>query len=520
MNVLCLCSGISAVSVATEELGWETIAFAEIEKFPSAVLAQRWPDKPNLGDITKFREWPEELLALVDMVAGGTPCQAFSLAGQRASLSDERGNLTLIYAHLISHIDQIRARHGRPPVVCLWENVPGVLNTDDNAFGCFLAALAGEIVPLAPPGGRWTDAGYVRGPERAIAWRLIDAQYFGVAQRRERVFALAGAGAFRPEEILFESEGVRRDSPPSRETGERVAGTLAQGSLGSGSACGGDGREAFLEIAPMAIQAGAMKENPNIGPDGVGIRTDGLAYTLEARPEVQAVAALGLIPAITGPLLANGKAAGSATMQDAQMGMLIPQVVPAVTSKWAKGSGGPSGDECQNLIATSFGEIARTLSARHDGIPCADRGPDIIAVSFAENSRHELRLEGGDGERTGCLSTGGGMPGQGVPMIAFAQNQLGEVRTSEVMGTLNTNSNASGRSTPMVASPSLGVRRLTPRECERLQAFPDDFTLIPYRGKPIEGCPDGPRYKALGNSWAVCCPRWICRRIHAWFLRN
>lgn len=245
MRFLSICSGIEAASVAFHPLGWQALAFAEIEPFPCSLLAHHYPQVPNLGDLTRWREWSPQLLAQADVLCGGTPCQAFSVAGLRGSLSDERGNLTLTFCHLYDEIDRIRHLHGRSPAVCLWENVPGVLNTPDNAFGHFLAGLAGEDVPLTPPGSRWTDAGYVRGPRRAIAWRVLDAQYFGLAQRRERVFVVASADpAFDPAAVLFELDGLRRDTPPRRGPGEGAAPTLSArtkggGGLGTDAECDG-----------------------------------------------------------------------------------------------------------------------------------------------------------------------------------------------------------------------------------------------------------------------------------------
>jgi DNA (cytosine-5)-methyltransferase 1 len=152
MKYLSLCSGIEAASVAWHKLGWKAFGFSEIEAFPSAVLKHHWPEVPNLGDMTKFAEWQN--LHKVDLLVGGTPCQAFSLAGLRKSLDDARGNLTLTYVSILNKIDHERSIQLLPPAICVWENVPGVLNTKDNAFGCFLAALAGEDVPLVPSGGK------------------------------------------------------------------------------------------------------------------------------------------------------------------------------------------------------------------------------------------------------------------------------------------------------------------------------------------------------------------------------
>ena len=224
MKYLSICSGIEAASVAFKPLGWEPVAFSEIESFPSAVLAHHYPAVPNLGDMTKFREWPEEIFRDADVIVGGTPCQAFSVAGRRGSLDDERGNLTLTFSHIIDHATNIRTTYGKPKPIFMWENVPGVLNTKDNAFGCFLGEISGAGCALVGPGGKWSSAGAVSGPKRNVAWRILDAQFFGVAQRRRRVFVVGcPTEGPCPTEILFEREGVQRHSPPSRAKREEVA---------------------------------------------------------------------------------------------------------------------------------------------------------------------------------------------------------------------------------------------------------------------------------------------------------
>lgn len=216
VRYLSVCSGIEAASVAWEPLGWVPVAFAEIEKFPSTVLKLRWPHVPNLGDMTKING--TNFKGNTDVLVGGTPCQSFSVAGLRGGLDDERGNLALEFVRIADESD---------PAFVIWENVPGIFSDRGNAFGCFLAALAGEKAPLLPPGGKWTNAGYVLGPRRTIAWRVLDAQYFGLAQRRKRVYVIAcPRDGANPCEILFEFDGMRRDSPPSRKTGERTSGTI------------------------------------------------------------------------------------------------------------------------------------------------------------------------------------------------------------------------------------------------------------------------------------------------------
>lgn len=220
--------------------------FAEIEPFPAAVLKHHYPYVPNLGDMRKIDG--SKYAGEVDVLIGGTPCQSFSIAGKRGSLSDERGNLTLKFVELCNEIN---------PAFAVWENVPGVLSVKDNAFGCLLGALSGhnaEVMPgPAPAVGKssqfwrwnkkirkhipkWPHAGWVAGPARAIFWRVLDAQYFGLAQRRKRLFLVASArGGGDPSKILPESGSVRRDSPPSRKPGQEIAGTISSCSFTGGA---------------------------------------------------------------------------------------------------------------------------------------------------------------------------------------------------------------------------------------------------------------------------------------------
>mgnify|MGYP000914914031 FL=1 len=226
-----LCSGIEAASVAWEPLGWQPAWFAEIEPFPCAVLAHHWPHVHNHGDMTLLvGKILSGAVEAPDILVGGTPCQAFSVAGLRGSLDDERGNLTLVLIRILDAIDFIRARNGQPPCILVWENVPGVLNTKDNAFGCFLGGLAGESLPLEPAGQKWTNAGAVFGPAREIAWRILDAQYFGVPQRRRRVFVIASAGCLRPAEILFERQSQAGHPAAGAEAGQNPAAAAPAGS--------------------------------------------------------------------------------------------------------------------------------------------------------------------------------------------------------------------------------------------------------------------------------------------------
>ncbi len=266
-----VCSGIEAASVAWHCLGWRPAWFAEIEKFPSAVLAYRWPDVTNLGDMTQIAAAIRSgKIDAPDVLVGGTPCQAFSVAGLRNGLADERGQLTLAFVDLVNAIDEKRSEQGKSPVIVVWENVPGVFSSKDNAFGCFLAGLAGESCALESPGKRWANAGYVLGPERAIAWRVLDAQFFRVAQRRRRVFVVATSrGDIDPAKILFESKGLRRNSPPRRETTEIVAALTARG-VGT---CGADDNQA--QAGHLQAVVGTIAAHSFTG--GAGGRPEGAA---------------------------------------------------------------------------------------------------------------------------------------------------------------------------------------------------------------------------------------------------
>jgi DNA (cytosine-5)-methyltransferase 1 len=276
MRYLSVFSGIEAATIAFKPLGWQPVAFAEIDPFCSALLQHHYPTVPNLGDVTKI-DW-HNYQGAVDFVVGGSPCQSFSFAGLRNSLSDERGNLTLEYVRLIHLIN---------PRFSIYENVPGILNTKDNAFGCFLAGLVGADAPLVPPtelkrawrGDRikWSNAGVAAGPERIAAWRILDAQHWGVPQRRRRVFVVSVRAGDRihPSQILFEPQSLRRDSQPCQKK-RQAAATHAGGSPNSticAFTCKDSGQDAG-ELAPTlrAMNHSASHQNGG-GQVAIAIRT-------------------------------------------------------------------------------------------------------------------------------------------------------------------------------------------------------------------------------------------------------
>ncbi|HGE6917173.1 TPA: DNA cytosine methyltransferase [Pseudomonas aeruginosa] len=462
-----MCSGIEAPSVALEPIGFRARWFAEIEPFPSAVLAHHYPSVPNHGDMTKLiRRILTGAIEAPPLAIAGTPCQAFSVAGWREGLTDPRGALTIKFVETIDAIDLVRTHRSEPECIAWWENVPGVLSDKENAFGCFLAALVGESEELQPPGGKWKDAGCVYGPKRTAAWRILDAQYFGLAQRRRRVFVIASARAgFDPCEVLFEREGMRRDHPPRRGQGTNVAGTLTS-SLGKNS-----GIPAGNDCKPVNLIAGTLQ--------------------------------------------AGGKAAGSATLQDAESGLLVAFGGSAnckqtdVSTALSAHPGGTRMDaETETFVVHGTQDpdvalgIAHTLGRNH-GQENAVFDPNQI-TSVTNRSQPTPGL---------CHT----LPASSQPPIAFSCKDYGadagEVApTLRAMGHGDSHANAGGQ---VAVQNTTGVRRLTPRECERLQGFPDDYTLIPWRGKPATECPDGPRYKAIGNSKAVPVVRWIGRRLKA-----
>ena len=410
-----VCSGIEAASKAWEPLGWKPAWFSEIEPFPSAVLAHHWPEVSNLGDMTKIADAVRAgEVEAPDVLVGGTPCQAFSIAGLREGLSDDRGQLTLSYVELANAIDAKRRERGEPESIIVWENVPGVLSSKDNAFGCFLAGLAGESSELQPSGGKWTHAGCVSGPQRVIAWRVLDAQFFGVAQRRRRVFVVASARkGFDPAAVLFELNSVRRDSAPHRETQKAVAALTARG-VGT---CGADDNQA---------QAGHLIAFGGGNTAGhIDVATACTAHGIRLDFDTETFAVHGT--------------------QD-----------PDTNRELAHTLGRNNGQE--NAIVTE--QFTLAIRGRSEG------------------STVEVR---NDGTANALLTPNGGRAGMGVGAIGWGMQ----------------------------------VRRLTPIECERLQGFPDNHTLIGWRGKDADECPDGPRYKAIGNSMAVPVMRWIGERIAA-----
>jgi DNA (cytosine-5)-methyltransferase 1 len=547
-----VCSGIEAASVAWHPLGWEAAWLSEIEPFPCAVLKHHYPDVPNYGDMTLL---PEKILSgeveAPDLFCGGTPCQAFSVAGLRKSLDDARGNLSLTFVGIANAIDHVRSVRRDSPAIIFWENVPGVLNTKDNAFGCFLGALAGESEQILPPGDKWTNSGCVFGPQRTVAWRVLDAQYFGVAQRRRRVFVVASArNDFNPAEVLFEFEGVRRDIAPSRQA-RKVTPTISSSGTGVSRVGFNCEDEWFIET-PLLKDCGVELSGPLQARDYKDAGTDGMnKNSAKIIPVVNSYtpSSIGGYREGVGTLRANGGDIGGgsenlvATMldhqtvgalcadshpgaysgQDAYTGRLIPQAIPLNTmnllgrevENTQRGFGvGKPGDSSPTLTKSHSHAVAQPLfydMKQHHNPQPSD------TVQLTTNNCTFVR---GDTPLVQPIAFPSTMSGTQHASAEDVAPSMGAANPTAVVAPTLTASNDPSRSpqstevTNQVAaihSVSMAVRRLTPVECERLQGFPDGYTNIPWR-KATES-PDGPRYKALGNSWAVPVVRWIGKRI-------
>ena len=423
MKYLSVCSGIEAATVAWHHLGWTPTAFAEVEPFPSAVLAHHYPTVRNRGDMTKYQEWPDES---VELLVGGTPCQSFSVAELRQGLKDPRGNLMLVYLGI--------AESYRPRWL-VWENVPGVLSSNGGRdFGTFLGALV--------------DLGY------GFAFRILDAQWFGVAQRRRRVFVIGYLGdASRAAKVLFERESVCRNPAPSREKGKGITGNVAD--------CLRSGGNGGVPSSRGEHLVASYWNDPTQPID-----------TLLARD----YKGLGNQDLTTGRLLVSATA-------------------------FEPGIAGREGNESRFTH-----EVTGTLRKA--------MGDNQTAVALYENHPNDSRVTGPHDVAPSCVSrygTGGG----NVPLVqstAIGTDCYNGAITGDVAATLGTPGSSVNASGPTVMQ-STAVRRLTPTECERLQGFPDSYTAIPWKKKSADQCPDGPRYKALGNSMAVPVMRWIGERI-------
>jgi DNA (cytosine-5)-methyltransferase 1 len=598
-----VCSGIGAPEVAAARLGWKCLFGADIEPFPNAVRAHRFPGVPNLGDMTRYKEWPircecevhqakettfnfngyeikitrcEKCGGIrVDVLISGTPCQAFSIAGLRKGMADPRGNLTLTFLGIVERYS---------PCLVLWENVPGVLSDKTGAFGAFLGGLA--------------ELGY------GFAYRILDAQYFGVAQRRRRVFVVGHIGGQwqRAAAVLFERESLCGNPPPSRETGKSIAPTISArtkggGGLGTDFDCDGGRISTATADGFRTAEAIPIQE---IGKRQSGTPMNGVGHGAEGDPmfTLQSAAVHGVaapiafdeaqitsktnrtkaepgLPAgtmskesrLSVAIGIDGSEVGFALRADASHSgdkgdggvntNMVCEVAPCLTQNYGKQPDN-SDTNAGPMLVTTLAIRGRggesNLETREDGLansiltPAGGRGGIGVGAVAIQETAHSLRADGFENKlipeivptlRAGGNKTGGDRPpgtdvdtcdslipevcsavtskwakSSGGPSGDECQNLTiafpGSMSGTQRAGAEDLSCSL-GAANPTGVATSMAVRRLTPRECERLQGFPDDFTLIEV--KPGKMAANGPRYKALGNSMAVPVIEWILRRM-------
>ena len=454
-----VCSGIEAASVAFTPLGWEPAWFAEIEPFPSAVLAHHYPDVVNLGDFTgigdRIRAGGVEA---PDLLCGGTPCQAFSVAGRRESLDDARGNLSLSFVELADAVDDVRVARGAAPAIIFWENVPGVLSTKDNAFGCFLAGLAGEIggggevVPLVPAGRRWTNSGCVFGPRRVIAWRVLDAQHFGLAQRRKRVFVVASARQdFDPVAVLLVESGLCGDPAPGSEAGE---GTPCSPTLRAGGNRTGGHRPPGTDVdtvESLVVTSGAELAKSLRAQSQLAHREvqDTLILNVE-----HGLAEHGSMDPYLGSDLAisldanYGKGPGG--RGPSERTVVLSSAVEEVDCPDVACNTGPGGHDAGNFmcnqavdaghLVVSECEVTHALTgegfdASEDG---TDRGVPLTLAIRGRGDGCDLEYRQ-DGLSNAVLTPGGGRSGIGCGAVAIQEDNQNGVTMRETAGSLRSN---------------------------------------------------------------------------------
>jgi len=529
MRYLSVCSGIEAATVAWHPLGWEAVAYSEIEKFPSQVLAHHYPNVPNVGDMTKFKEWTN--VSNVNVLVGGTPCQSFSVAGLRKGLDDPRGNLMLTYLAIAAKFR---------PKWLVWENVPGVLSSNGGLDFASLLRGMGEC-------------GY------GFAYRILDAQYFGVAQRRRRVFVVGCLGDWRAAAaVLFERHSLSGYPAPSREKrksvtpgtgpsspdgGETIGTLMARDYKGFGNQDMKDGRGLVLDpiliggqdckhfsseisgtlvtregsvsdTSHMLMQPIPIDSMNHIGrgdKHSMGDFVPGApCYTLtkgHSHAVAQPIPFRDTADCLTAAYGTKWNGNASADNGSLFVAQPIPFDTTQITSK-ANYSKPQAGDPCHPLAA---GAHPPAICLMDQGGSVMTIENDITGTLRRETHGHEpvvmafpwqsaLDPIGKPTDLCGTLiknQTPAVMyPTEVAPTLTAANNPSRSPQSSEVTQQVYS-----------VYQASMAVRRLTPVECERLQGFSDNYTNIK------DKCPDGPRYKALGNSMAVPVMAWIGKRI-------
>ena len=522
MRYVSLFAGIEAASQAWHHMGWEPMAFADIDAFPSAVLAHHYPDVPNLGNVEGV-DW-SEYRGKAEVVVGGSPCQSFSVAGRRLGMDDPRGNLALEFIRAVAEIQ---------PTWFVFENVPGLLSSDEGRdFGIFL----GEVAKI----------GY------GFAYRVLDSQFFGVPQRRRRVFVVGHIGGDwrSAASVLFERESLQGHSKESESQGKAIT-DYVRGSIDEPG--GESGRR--VEIYRKSRRAQSKQDHETWVEDEVtntlntfdlgDIRaTQLIAFEQNQRSEVRETGVAGPIKAEKGSnnqtFIAQQKVYEN---HGTDSRVTEVDVSPTITARTGTGGNNlPLVSETKNWDGK---DKTGTLTTRSMDQFMPDKDnfmavvePPVHSFDSTFGANSNVFEDVSPTLKVGTNSGGGSPPAvsqktigfdwknvsqtnfdeknSGAPVTAEGGLAVGQPVVSPTLTSHNLDSRSpqSAELTAIVgkvleASKHMAVRRLTPLECERLQGFPDNYTQIAWRNKAPEDCPDGPRYKALGNSMAVPVMRWI-----------
>lgn len=579
-----LCSGIGAPEQAWKDLGWECQFHAEIESFPSAVYAHHFAS-PNLGDISQFKQWKD--YGQLDLIVGGTPCQSFSVAGLRSGLADPRGNLALTFLAVVERY---------APRWVVWENVPGVHSCWSDAQSCGSTAASREIGEAnrraaieagfdAQTAGHFADVvevdqtsdfdQFIAALEQlgyGVATGILDAQYFGVPQRRERVFVVGHIGGQwqRAAAVLFERESLCGHPPPSREAGQRTAPTVAGCSNGGGANGPGRDVDSCESLAPMTAKPlGGHHPRTDLdnetyvmahGQANAEIVSDGepsLTCNRESPICIQSVNmarerkqnGIGVSNAGAPMYSLTGRDQHAVGFKESRFTRgkddAPSEVVPPLSADADKG------DQDTLVFDTTQVTSKGNYSNPQPGDAChplaSQAHPPAIAISFQPRFFTRDNKTGGAascGDQVAALSANHG-GGDSAPHVAigFDSQQSGDtqqqatvdgtppirpknrnavaftertreggrrIESQEDLSYALTNPGKGGRTQERNVAGNFGVRRLLPVECEKLQGFPPGFTAIKYKGKIAA---DSLRYRALGNSMAVPVLSWIGQRI-------
>jgi len=512
-NVIEICAGVGGFGLGFEPYG-QVLAAVEWDKAAAGVYKYNNPEVEMFCDLTEVRatDLPWDADDLV--ICGGTPCQAFSIAGLRGSLSDDRGNLALTFNNLCNAIDDLRLNAGKEPAIIIWENVCGAINTDDNAFGCILAGMAGSDAPLVPVGEqRWTNAGVVVGPRRAVSFRVLDSQYFGVAQRRRRVFAVAIGGARKwaaPSALIPFQKSLPRN-PKARESS-------VEGSSGNaGSSATGASRD---------VAQGADVYNGEITGETAATVTSATGIANASGPKVMAVDTLNHT---TGDVNQTLKAASGGKNESLGVvcswnGDVTPKSSEDVSVTLRSQQGGEGVGVAHETGQGYWQEHEHSGCLRAEGenrpsrpshVVCSWNGD--VTPKASEDVSVTLRSQQG-GEGVGVA--------QG-PEGPCYENHPGDSRVTdsgELAPTLTKRNGTGGGNLPFIKdSQNLTVRRLSSVECMRLQGWPDthcdfkmELELDGNRWKPTGKAvkqAEGPKYKQAGNGVTANVVAYIAGKL-------